>query len=128
MTMDEEIYNAINNLQIGVYDEDISSDNDEYNNDEYNGSDLQDAFYLGARWADKNPKSPWISVNDDLPCNHEELIYGTEISEGTETIEVFAINQYGDIWDDYMVYENDKWRWNDFEPDFWMIAPKLPKK
>ena len=128
MIREEEIWNAIHNLQIGVYDEDISSDNDEYNNDEYNGSDLQDAFYTGAKWADENPKSPWISVNDDLPCNHEELICGTEISEGTETIEVFAINQYGDIWDDYMVYENDKWRWNDFEPDFWMIAPKLPKK
>lgn len=128
MTREEEIYNAINNLQIGVYDEDISSDNDGYNNDEYNGSDLQDAFYTGAKWADENPKSPWISINDDLPCFHEELVCGTEISEGTETIDIFAINQYGDIWSDYMIYENDKWRWNDFEPDFWMIAPKLPKK
>ena len=127
MTREEEIWNTINNLQIGVYDEGISSDNDEYNNDEYNGSDLQDAFYAGAKWADENPKSPWISVNDDLPCFHEELICGTEISEGTETLEVFAINEYNDIWSDYMVYENDKWRWNDFEPDFWMIAPKVQK-
>lgn len=127
MTRDEEIYNAINNLQIGVYDEDMSSDNDEYNNDEYDGSDIQNAFYTGAKWADENPKSPWISVNDDLPCFHNELICGTEISEGTETIEVFAINEYNDIWDDYMVYENGKWRWNDFEPDFWMIAPKVQK-
>ena len=31
MTRDEEIYNAINNLQIGVYDEDILSDSDEIN-------------------------------------------------------------------------------------------------
>ena len=76
---------------------------------------------------DYNPKSPWISVNDDLPCFHEELICGTEISEGTETLEVFAINEYNDIWDDYMVYENGKWRWNDFEPDFWMVPPKVQK-
>ena len=89
---------------------------------------MASGFEEGVKWADNNPKSPWISVKDDLPCNHEELIYGTEVSEGTETIEVFTINQYGDIWDDYMVYENDKWRWNDFEPDFWMIAPKLSKK
>ena len=47
--------------------------------------------------------------------------------EGVETIDVFAANQYGHIWTDYMVYENGKWIWNDFGPDFWMIAPKVPK-
>ena len=46
----------------------------------------------------------------------------------SETFEVFAINKYGDIWTDYMINENGKWRWNDFEPDFWMIAPKLSKE
>ena len=30
-------------------------------------------FTVGAKWADSNPKSPWISVEDDLPCNHKEL-------------------------------------------------------
>ena len=122
MTRDEEICNAINNLQIGVYDE-----NNPLYNDEYDGSDMQNAFYLGAKWADENPKSPWINVNDDLPCFHEELICGTEISEGTKTIKVFAINEHNDIWTDYMIYENYKWRWNDFEPDFWMIAQKVQK-
>ena len=85
-------------------------------------------FSVGAKWADSNPKSPWISVEDDLPCNHLELICWSEIDEGTETIDVFAINKYGDIWCDYMIYEKGKWRWNDFEPDYWMIAPKLPKE
>ena len=77
--------------------------------------------------ADSDPISPWISIEDDLPCNHKELIHGTEVGEGTETVEVFARNELGDIWSDYMVYENGKWRWNDFEPAYWMIAPKLPK-
>ena len=85
-------------------------------------------FEAGVKWADENPKSPWISTKDDLPCNHNELIHGTEVSEGTETVEVFARNEHGDIWDDYMVYENNKWRWNDFEPAYWMVAPKLPKE
>ena len=85
------------------------------------------SFQKGAKWADENPKSPWISIKDDLPCNHNEMIYGTEVSEGSETYVVFAMNEYGDIWDDYMVYENGKWRWNDFEPDFWMLPPKLPR-
>ena len=36
--------------------------------------DPRDCFEEGAEWADTNPKSPWISVNDDLPYNHEELL------------------------------------------------------
>ena len=85
---------------------------------------LAPAFLEGAEFALENQ---WISVEEDLPCNHKELVHGTEISEGTETVEVFAVNEYGSIWEDYMLYENGKWRWNDFEPDFWMLAPKLPK-
>ena len=34
----------------------------------------QEGFVAGVKWADKNPKSPWISVEDDLPCNHVELL------------------------------------------------------
>lgn len=85
---------------------------------------LAPAFLEGAEFALENQ---WISVEEDLPCNHKELVHGTEISEGTETVDVFAVNEYGSIWEDYMLYENGKWRWNDFEPDFWMLAPKLPK-
>ena len=84
-------------------------------------------FEEGVKWADANPKSPWIRIQDDLPCNHSEMICGMENTDGTETIDVFCSNQYGHVWDDYMVYENGKWRWNDFEPDFWMVPPKLPK-
>ena len=79
------------------------------------------------KWVDYIFKSPWISIKDDLPCNHSEMICGIENTEGVETIDVFAANQYGHIWCDYMVYENGKWIWNDFVPDFWMIAPKVPK-
>lgn len=85
---------------------------------------LAPAFLEGAEFALEHQ---WISVEEDLPCNHKELVHGTEISEGTETVDVFAVNEYGSIWEDYMLYENGKWRWNDFEPDFWMLAPKLPK-
>ena len=80
---------------------------------------LAPAFIEGAKFALENQ---WISVKDDLPCNHKELIHGTEVGEGTETVEVFARNELGDIWSDYMVYENGKWRWNDFEPAYWMPA------
>ena len=86
---------------------------------------LAPAFLEGAKFVLGNQ---WISVKDDLPYNHEELLYQKEIIEGSVTEDVFAINEYGEIWDDYMIYENGKWRWNDFEPTYWMIAPKLPKE
>ena len=31
-------------------------------------------FEAGVKWADEHPKSPWISVKDDLPCNHSDLV------------------------------------------------------
>lgn len=33
------------------------------------------SFIKGAQWADKNPKYPWISVKDDLPWKHKEMVY-----------------------------------------------------
>lgn len=85
---------------------------------------LAPVFLEGAKFALENQ---WISTKEDLPCNHEELIFLGGLIRGSETVEVFARNEHGDIWTDYMIYENNKWRWNDFEPVYWMIAPKLPK-
>lgn len=90
-----------------------------------NFGNLAPVFLEGAKFVLENQ---WISIKEDLPCNYKELIYETEVSEGTETVEVFARNEHGDIWTDYMIYENGKWRWNDFEPAYWMIAPKLSKE
>ena len=127
MTREEQI-----KKQADIYTDDASNYT-EWSDDggwsDTNDIDLvEKAFIEGAEWADNHPKSPWISVDEDLPCNHEELIFLGGLIEGSETIEVFARNEYGDIWTDYMIYENGKWRWNDFEPAYWMIAPKLPKE
>ena len=126
MTREEEIWNAINNLQIGDYNEDDPSDNDEYD-----GSDLQNAFCAGAKWADANPKSPWISVEDDLPYRHFELLepIPTEDFKG-ETISVLVIDNKGYSWFDYMVLYKNIWKWKhlESEPSYWMQIPELPKE
>ena len=86
---------------------------------------ISPVFIEGAKFALENQ---WISVEDDLPCNHEELICGTEVSEGTKTTQVLALFiRYDGVWSDYMVYINGKWRWDGPEPDFWTPIPKLPK-
>ena len=77
------------------------------------------AFLEGAEFVLNNQ---WISVDDDLPCNHEELI------NGSSTSEVFVACKNGYFSSTYMIKGLKKWRWNDFEPDYWMIPPKLPKE
>ena len=86
---------------------------------------LAPVFLEGAKFALNNQ---WISVKNDLPCNHEELIFLGGLIDGSETIDVFVRYESGDIWSDYMVYKNGKWRWKDFKPAYWMIAPKLIKE
>ena len=86
--------------------------------------ELASVFLEGAKFALKNQ---WISTKEDLPCNHEELIFLGGLIDGSETIDVFVRYESGDIWSDYMIYTNGKWRWSDGEPDYWMIPPKLPK-
>ena len=86
---------------------------------------LAPTFIEGAKFALENK---WISTKEDLPCNHEELIFLGGLIDGSETIDVFVRYESGDIWSDYMFYENGKWKWNDGEPDYWMIPPKLPKE
>ena len=85
---------------------------------------LAPAFLEGAKFALENQ---WISTKEDLPCNHMELIFLGGLIDDSETIDVFVRYESGDIWSDYMIYTNGKWRWSDGEPAYWMIPPKLPK-
>lgn len=83
--------------------------------------------------ADANPKSPWISVEDDLPCNHKELMeneYKTKKvlvvmrsdKSSSKNIEIcYMTNQYSSI---------GNWYWiNTLKTHVthWMPLPELPK-
>ena len=81
---------------------------------------LAPVFLEGAKFALENQ---WISVEDDLPCNHEELL---DIDDKEHTLfVVVAIN--GHIILNRMYKFNDKWYWRVYEPDYWFPIPKLPK-
>ena len=79
-------------------------------------------FRLGAEWADSNPKSPWISVEDDLPCNHEELLNPN--GKGETSYVVAIIHNY--VIMSRMYKLKDKWYWENDEPTHWFPIPKLP--
>lgn len=80
------------------------------------------AFLEGCKWSDENPKSPWISVKDDLPCNHKELIR----KNGLDTKRVIVVEDDG-YFLDRMVFSNNEWDWAYATiPLYWMPIPKLP--
>ena len=62
-------------------------------------------FLEGAEFALNNQ---WISVEEDLPCNHEELI-STEYDK--ETIYVLVIGKDAIADTDCMEYNGKEWRW-----------------
>lgn len=80
----------------------------------------------GLEAADTNPKSPWISVDDDLPCNHEELIDTTR--HCTVSKDVIVRHKDGSVTFERMI-KNYKSQWI-FLSDVthWMPIPELPKK
>ena len=80
-------------------------------------------FAEGAKWADNNPKTPWISVEDDLPCNHEELTH----SNYTDRVIVLARNEFPEVEFMYKV-EEGVWEWTTLKNvSYWMPIPKLPE-
>lgn len=88
-----------------------------------------DAFLHGVEFAEK--LSPWISVEDDLPCNHEELLHP---QDKRDTLEVFCFFN-GAIYITDMYKYDGKWHWREFfsqqlviySPTHWMPIPKPPK-
>ena len=113
--------------QVDIYIDDASnytewSDDGGWSNS--NDIDLiEKAFIEGAKWADNNPKSPWISVEDDSPCNNEQLTH----SNYTDRVIVLARNEFPEVEFMYKV-EEGVWEWTTLKNVlYWMPIPKLPE-
>ena len=86
-------------------------------------------FDEGVEWADEHPKSPWISVEDDLPYNNPNNIHFgfTNRVLATDGEKIFVV---------YMKKDKDnKWIWwSEDNVDIshiithWMPFPKPPKE
>ena len=80
-------------------------------------------FRKGVEWADKNPKSPWISVEERLPEPEKEVII---LNKRKQTDIDFLTDDFegGYYWwksDDIICCEDD-------EITHWMPIPELPKE
>ena len=83
---------------------------------------LGNCFRMGVIFADQNPKSPWISVKDDLPCNHQELTH----SNYTDRVLVSSRNGFSEV--AFMCIIEDVWEWNTLmQVSYWMPIPELSK-
>ena len=80
---------------------------------------LAPVFLEGVKFALENQ---WISVDDDLPCNHEELL---KPDDKIETSYVIAI-VHGYVIMSRMYKLNNKWYWENDKPTHWFPIPKLP--
>ena len=122
MTREEQIDEAVNTYMNDLFEDGIEIPIEDFEN-------IEAGFIIGAEWADANPKSPWISVNEDLPCNHEEFIE-TGGHYLKETIEFITIDEYDVIVSNLMVlYDNGTWEWKyGARPRYWMQIPELPKR
>lgn len=84
----------------------------------------KDGFIDGCVWADNHPKSPWISIKDDLPCNHEELIND---KDKDNTFYVIAL-VHGLVGLSRMEKIHDDWIWKTDVPTHWFAIPDPPKE
>ena len=122
MTREEEI-----KKQADIYTDDASNYTEWSEDGGWSNSNdidlVEKAFIEGAKWADNNPKSPWISVNDDLPCNHKKLTH----SNYTDRVIVLARNEFPEVEFMYKV-EEGVWEWTTLKNvSYWMPIPKLPE-
>ena len=93
-------------------------------------------FELGVHWADKTHENPWISIKDDLPCNHEELIENENYTK--KVLVVLAWNddpskKHIEICDmcNRIGAFNTNWYWQNpcyYHVVCWKPLPELPKE
>lgn len=86
------------------------------------------SFIEGAKWSDKHHISPWISVKEDLPCNHKELISPDKSSENLTVTEYVVAVIYGYKLLSRMYELDGKWYWETDEPTHWFPIPNPPKE
>ena len=82
---------------------------------------LAPVFLEGAKFALENQ---WISVEDDLPCNHKELLNPDGKGETSYVVAII----HGYVIMSRMYKLNGKWYWENDEPTHWFPIPELPKE
>ena len=92
--------------------------------------DPRDCFEEGAKWADVHPKSPWISVKEELPCDEKDMVieFLVGIELRTKKVVVLLEDGFTDITFMYS-FPPHGWHWNiDDVITHWFPIPEPPKE
>ena len=82
------------------------------------------AFNRGIEFQKQKSNSSWISVEDDLPCNHEEMIQ----TDFTDRVLVLTSNGCPELEVANMCVVEGVWEWNTLKTVLYLMPiPKLPK-
>lgn len=65
MTREEQAFEASKRFEESLTEKDLAT---------LSKDDMCFAFQLGVKWAESHPKSPWMSVEEELPRQDEEVI------------------------------------------------------
>ena len=88
-------------------------------------------FEAGVKWVDEHPKSHWISVDEDLPCNHSDLVL-TYNDIPFLTKRVMVVTYIHTLFLCEMKKDDDRgWIWNYLTKDIithWFPIPEPPKE
>ena len=116
MTRDEEVRNAIDTIFPIPHPE---------KGRKYEQALMATGFEAGVKWADSHPKSPWISVKDDLPNNPKYL------KQPDYSSWVITITKNGEVIPAQMIVMHKKWIWHSRfsrkheDIVLWMPIPKF---
>lgn len=90
----------------------------------------------GLATADDNPKSSWISVDDDLPCNHKELMDGEHCTKPVLVVIAWDVDpskkhikicSMCDVLGSVDIGRHWYWHTDNFYTVvYWMPLPKMP--
>ena len=80
------------------------------------------AFNRGIEYQKEKSKTFWISVKDDLSCNHEEMVQ----TDYTDRVLILSRHGYPDV--AFMSMIEGKWEWNTLTTVlYWMPIQEPPK-
>ena len=81
--------------------------------------ELASVFLEGAKFALENQ---WVNINEDLPCNHKELLVNDTLTKS-----VIIRNSDGSI-EFSLMYLDVEWKWMSGDnPTHWLSIPELLK-
>ena len=125
MTREEQAFEASKRFKESLTEKDLAT---------LSKDDMCFAFQLGVKWAETHPESPWISVKDDLPYNHKELMEDKHYTK--PVLAVLAWNgdpskNHIEICHmcDMMGSDNVDWYWrihSHYQVVCWMPLPEIP--